>query len=113
MRPDVGLGSGSRLLQVFLREVLTVEFQRGTCGSGLHRLGGEALSPRCKGGSGGHMIAGFAPVAWPAEWGHTGVMILSVKQQGKVFQKDLGPKTAKVAGSLTAYDPDDTRTQVR
>ena len=40
-------------------------------------------------------------------------MILSVKQQGKVAQKDLGPKTAKVAISLTAYDPDDTRTQVR
>ena len=41
----------------------------------------------------GHMIAGFALVAWPAEWGNTGVMTFIVNQQGKVYQKNLGPKT--------------------
>ncbi len=56
----------------------------------------------------GRMIAGFALVAWPAEWGNTGVMTFIVNQQGKVFQKNLGPKTAKIAGSLTTYDPDDS-----
>jgi len=56
----------------------------------------------------GRMIAGFALVAWPAEWGNTGVMTFIVNQQGKVYQKDLGPKTAKIAKSMTAYDPDDT-----
>jgi Protein of unknown function (DUF2950) len=56
------------------------------------------------------MIAGFALVAWPAEWGNTGVMTFIVNQQGKVYQKNLGPKTAKIAQGMTAFDPDDTWT---
>jgi hypothetical protein len=56
----------------------------------------------------GHMISGFALVAWPAEWGNTGVMTLIVNQQGKVYQKNLGPKTASTANALTTYDPDNT-----
>lgn len=60
----------------------------------------------------GHMIAGFALVAWPAEWGNTGVMTFIVNQQGKVFQKNLGPQTAKLADSMTTYDPDNTWTEV-
>ena len=58
----------------------------------------------------GRMIAGFALVAWPAEWGNTGVMTFIVNQQGKVYQKNLGLKTAKIAKAMTAYDPDDTWT---
>jgi hypothetical protein len=61
----------------------------------------------------GRMIAGFALVAWPAEWGNTGVMTFIVNQQGKVYQKNLGPKTAKIAGAMTTYDPDDTWTPAR
>jgi hypothetical protein len=60
----------------------------------------------------GRMIAGFALVAWPAEWGDTGVMTFVVNQQGKVYQKNLGSKTAKVAKAMTIYDPDDTWTPV-
>jgi hypothetical protein len=56
----------------------------------------------------GRMIAGFALVAWPAEWKNTGVMTFIVNQQGKVFQKNLGPKTATLAASMTTYDPDDS-----
>ena len=33
----------------------------------------------------GRMIAGFALVAWPAEWGNTGVMTFIVNQQGKIL----------------------------
>jgi hypothetical protein len=58
----------------------------------------------------GRMIAGFALVAWPAEWGNTGVMTFIVNQQGKVYQKNLGPKTVKIARAITTYDPDDTWT---
>jgi hypothetical protein len=54
----------------------------------------------------GNMIAGFALVAWPAEYGESGVMTFIVNQQGKVYQKDLGPNTAKTARKMTAYDPD-------
>jgi hypothetical protein len=53
----------------------------------------------------GHMIAGFALVAWPAEWGNSGVMTFIINQQGKVYQKNLGPKTAAIASRMTTYDP--------
>jgi hypothetical protein len=58
----------------------------------------------------GRMIGGFALVAWPAEWGNTGVMTFIVNQQGRVYQKNLGPKTVKIARAITTYDPDDTWT---
>ena len=58
----------------------------------------------------GRMIAGFALVAWPAEWADTGVMTFVVNQQGKVYQKNLGSKTAKVVKDMTRYDPDETWT---
>jgi len=58
----------------------------------------------------GRMIAGFALVAWPAEWENTGVMTFIVNQQGKVYQKNLGPKTAKLAKAMTTYNPDGTWT---
>ncbi|MGD0615069.1 MAG: DUF2950 domain-containing protein [Verrucomicrobiota bacterium] len=61
----------------------------------------------------GRMIAGFALVAWPAEWGNTGVMTFIVNQQDKVCQKNLGPRTSRIAGAMTSYDPDDTWTLTR
>lgn len=56
----------------------------------------------------GNMIGGFALIAWPAEYGSSGVMSFIVNQQGRVYQKDLGPSTARLAGKMTAYDPDPT-----
>ncbi|HEY0456775.1 MAG TPA: DUF2950 domain-containing protein [Verrucomicrobiae bacterium] len=61
----------------------------------------------------GHMIGGFALVAWPAEWGNSGVMTFIINQQGKVFQKNLGPKTEREAAGMTTYDPDASWTPVR
>jgi hypothetical protein len=56
----------------------------------------------------GNMIGGFALVAWPAEYGESGVMTFIVNQQGRVYQKDLGLQTAKTAGAMQSYDPDKT-----
>jgi len=56
----------------------------------------------------GHMIAGFALVAWPAEWGNTGVMTFIINQQGKVFQKNLGPKSSTIAAALTTFEANST-----
>jgi Protein of unknown function (DUF2950) len=56
----------------------------------------------------GHMIGGFAMVAWPAEYGDSGIMTFIMNQQGRVYQKDLGPKTEKLAPAMKAYDPDDS-----
>ena len=58
----------------------------------------------------GNMIGGFALVAWPAEYGQSGIMTFMVNQQGRVYQKDLGEKTAKTAAKIKAYDPDKTWT---
>jgi len=54
----------------------------------------------------GNMIGGFAMVAWPAEYGASGVMTFIVNQQGRVYQRDLGKNTAKIAEKMKAYDPD-------
>jgi len=56
----------------------------------------------------GNMIGGFALLAWPADYEESGVMTFIVNQQGRVYKKDLGPKTDKLARALTAYDPDET-----
>jgi hypothetical protein len=56
----------------------------------------------------GHMIGGFALVAWPAEWGNSGVMTFIVNQQGKIYEKNLGPKTAALAKAMTRYEPDNS-----
>src|SRR5258708_14959452 len=54
----------------------------------------------------GNMIGGFALVAWPAEYGESGIMTFIVNQQGKGYQKDLGPKTASTAQAMKEYNPD-------
>jgi hypothetical protein len=56
----------------------------------------------------GNMIGGFALVAWPATYGESGIMTFIVNQQGRVYQKDLGAKTAKLASTMSRYDPDAT-----
>jgi hypothetical protein len=56
----------------------------------------------------GHMVAGFALVAWPAEYNVSGVMTFVVNQNGTVYQKDLGPKTEGIAKAMTLYNPDRT-----
>jgi hypothetical protein len=54
----------------------------------------------------GHLTGGFALVAYPAEYGVSGIMTFIVNQQGIVFQKDLGRDTPKLAPKIVAYDPD-------
>jgi hypothetical protein len=54
----------------------------------------------------GNLIGGFALVAWPAQYGNSGVMTFMVNQQGRVYQKDLGPKTAAIAKITNEYNPD-------
>ena len=56
----------------------------------------------------GKMIGGFALVAWPAEYGNSGVMTFIVNHNGTVYEKDLGQRTAQVAAGMTVYNPDNT-----
>jgi hypothetical protein len=54
------------------------------------------------------MIAGFALVAFPAEYGVSGVMTFLVNHDGIVFQKDLGPSTRALTLGLKTFNPDGT-----
>jgi hypothetical protein len=53
----------------------------------------------------GRMIGGFAVVAYPANYGNSGVMTFIVNHDGVVYQKDLGPKTPELARAMTRFDP--------
>jgi hypothetical protein len=57
-----------------------------------------------------HLIAGFALIAWPAEWGKTGVMTFVVNQQCRIYQKNFGPSSFEEAQAITAYAPNSTWT---
>ena len=61
----------------------------------------------------GNMIGGFALVAYPAVWGNSGVMTFVVNQEGRVYEKNLGARTAQIAGAMTEYNPDSTWILVR
>ena len=53
----------------------------------------------------GHMVGGFGMVAYPAEWGRSGVMTFVVNQNGKIFEKNLGENTRAIAAGMQAFDP--------
>lgn len=56
----------------------------------------------------GKMTAGFAFVAYPAEYRSSGVMTFVVDESGTIYEKDLGPNTTKTGEAMTRYDPDST-----
>ena len=56
----------------------------------------------------GRLMGGFALVAYPAQYGVSGVMTFIVNHDGVVYQKDLGPRTAVMARAMTAFNPDST-----
>ncbi len=53
----------------------------------------------------GRMTGGFAVVAWPVEYGNSGIMTFIVRGDGIVYEKDLGEDTASAAAAMTAFDP--------
>jgi hypothetical protein len=57
--------------------------------------------------SNGELSGGFAFVAYPATYGQSGVMTFIVNEYDVVYARDLGPETAKIAQSITDYDPDE------
>jgi len=56
----------------------------------------------------GDMTGGFALLAYPADYRSSGVMTFIVGQDGVIYQKDLGPKTAELASAIKEYSPDKT-----
>ena len=56
----------------------------------------------------GKMIGGFALLAYPAEYGNSGVMTFLVNHTGTVYQKDLGDYTMTLVKRMNWFDPDQT-----
>jgi hypothetical protein len=56
----------------------------------------------------GKMIGGFALIAYPAEYGNSGVMTFLVNHAGIVYQKDLGKRTESLVNRIILFDPDHT-----
>lgn len=54
----------------------------------------------------GEMTRGFAFLAYPADYRSSGVMTFIVNQDGVIYEKDLGPRTAEIAGATQLYAPD-------
>ena len=52
------------------------------------------------------MVAGFALVAYPAHWGESGIMTFIVNQNGKIYQCNLGGKSAELGAAMTVFNPD-------
>jgi hypothetical protein len=47
----------------------------------------------------------FAMVAYPAQYGESGVMTFIVSHNGKIFEKNLGKSTTDLGAKMTAFDP--------
>jgi hypothetical protein len=76
-----------------------------------------AQGPNASGGAldyfkDGLLTEGFALIAWPADYGSSGVMTFICNQDGVVFQKDLGEDTAAAADAIEIYDPDSSWTAI-
>jgi hypothetical protein len=54
----------------------------------------------------GKMIGGFALVAWPAEYGVSGVQTFIIDHEGLLYGKDLGINTAALARQMARFNPD-------
>jgi len=54
-----------------------------------------------------NMRAGFALVAWPVEYGESGIMSFMVSHSGIVYEQNLGPDSAEIATAMTSYNPDE------
>jgi hypothetical protein len=77
----------------------------------------KAQGPNVRGGAksyvvDGKMTAGFAILAYPVEYGASGVMTFLVSRYGTVFQKNLGEATVETARAITAFDPDASWTRL-
>jgi hypothetical protein len=58
------------------------------------------------------MRAGFALIAWPIQYGDTGVTSFMINHEGVIYQKDLGPNSAVIAREMKTFNPDPTWSKV-
>jgi hypothetical protein len=89
----------------------------GNRGAGPHPFHGyyfRILTRQGKDAPGGEMsymshrklCGGFALVAYPEQWDKSGIMTFIVNQDGKIYQRNLGEDTARIARATREYNPD-------
>lgn len=54
-----------------------------------------------------HMIGGFGVIAWPSDYGNSGLKSFITSHQGIVFEKDLGENTDNIARAMKSFNPDE------
>jgi len=77
----------------------------------------ESQGPAARGGAldyvvGERMLGGFAVLAFPAQYGSTGIKSFLISHHGSVYERDLGPDTARTVAGITRFDPGPGWTQV-
>lgn len=72
----------------------------------LYKQGGNAPGGPREYFNNGRLTDGFALLAWPAEYGASGMKTFMVNQDGVVYEKDLGPETATAVAAIDSFDPD-------
>jgi len=72
----------------------------------LTRQGKDAPGGKINYLSRGKLTGGFALVAYPEDWDKSGIMTFIVNQDGKVYQRNLGADTLRIARGMKAYNPD-------
>jgi len=87
------------------------DVQPGADWHGYHFRILDGQGPSAPGGAysyriGDNMSRGFALVAWPAQYGESGVMSFMISQEGQVLEKDLGKGGDAVARGMKRFDPD-------
>jgi hypothetical protein len=75
-------------------------FYRIVTAQGPHATGGE-MDYMVK----GMLLGGFGVIAFPAEYGNSGIMTFQINQEGTVYEKDLGTQTLSAARAMKAFDP--------
>jgi hypothetical protein len=56
----------------------------------------------------GKMVGGFGLVAWPAEYGNSGIATFMINHRGDVYEKDMGSDTQEIASRMIRFNPDHT-----
>jgi hypothetical protein len=97
---DVRAESGPQPFNGYYFKILTKQGKRAPGGSYNYVINGN-------------MIGGFGLLAWPAEYGDSGVMSFMINQQGHVYQKDLGKDTEAAVKKIDTYEPDSSWTRSR
>ncbi len=71
----------------------------------LHKQGRDAPGGAYDYRIGGNMVAGHALLAYPADYGQTGIMSFIVGENGVVYEADLGADTLRLGNGIRTFNP--------